>query len=44
MLRAYQVVGDFEAVVSVALGLDDTVGFRVGGLSNPNRIYLDVAA
>jgi hypothetical protein len=44
MLRAYQVVGDFEAVVSIALGLDDTVGFRVGELRNPNRIYVDVAA
>jgi hypothetical protein len=44
MLRAYRMVGDFEAVVSVALGLDDTVGFRVGELSGPNRVYLDVAA
>jgi hypothetical protein len=42
MLRAYAIVGDFEGVVSVALGLDDTVGFRVGEL--PGRIYIDVAA
>ena len=31
-----------EGVVSVALGLDDVVGFRVGEL--PGRIYIDVAA
>jgi hypothetical protein len=42
MLKAYAVVGDFEGVVSVALGLDDVVGFRVGEL--PGRIYIDVAA
>jgi len=42
MLRGYAVVGDFEAVLSVALGLDDVVGYRVGEL--PGRIYLDVAA
>jgi hypothetical protein len=42
MLRGYRVTGDFEGYVSVALGLDDQVGFRVGEL--PGRIYLDVAA
>jgi hypothetical protein len=42
MLKAYAIVGDFEGVVSVALGLDDVVGFRVGVL--PGRIYIDVAA
>jgi hypothetical protein len=42
MLKAYVVVGDFEGVVTVALGLDDVVGFRVGQL--PGRIYIDVAA
>jgi hypothetical protein len=42
MLKAYAIVGDFEGVVSVALGLDDVVGFRVGEL--PGRIYIDVAA
>jgi hypothetical protein len=36
------VVGDFEGHVSIAIGLDDVVGFRVGEL--PGRIYLDVAA
>jgi len=30
MLRGYSVVGDFEGYVSVALGLDDVVGFHVG--------------
>jgi hypothetical protein len=42
MLRSYAVVGDFEGHVTIALGLDDVVGFRVGELSG--RIYLDVAA
>jgi hypothetical protein len=45
MLRGYVLVGDFEGYVSVALGLDDVVGYRVGELpGNPGRIYLDVAA
>jgi hypothetical protein len=42
MLKGYVVAGDFEAVFTVALGLDDRVGFRVGEL--PGRIYVDVAA
>jgi hypothetical protein len=45
MMRGYALVGDFEGYVSVALGLDDVVGFRVGELAGrPGRIYLDVAA
>jgi hypothetical protein len=44
MLRGFVIVGDFEGYVSVALGLDDVVGYRVGELANPNRIYVDVAA
>jgi hypothetical protein len=45
MLRGYVLVGDFEGYVSVALGLDDVVGFRIGELpGTPGRIYLDVAA
>lgn len=45
MLRGYALAGDFEGHVSVALGLDDVVGFRVGELpGTPGRIYLDVAA
>jgi hypothetical protein len=44
MLRGYVIAGDFEGYVSVALGLDDVVGYRVGELANPNRIYVDVAA
>lgn len=35
---------DFEAVTTIVLGLDDVVGIRVGELSNPARIYVDVAA
>jgi hypothetical protein len=42
VLRSYAVVGDYEGHVSIALGLDDVVGYRVGEL--PGRIYLDVAA
>jgi len=42
MLESYAVVGDFEGYVSIALGLDDVVGYRVGEL--PGRLYLDVAA
>jgi len=41
MLKSWAVVGDFEGHVSVAVGLDDVVGYRVGELSG--RIYLDVA-
>jgi len=42
MMRGYAVVGDYEGYVSIAIGLDDVVGYRVGEL--PQRIYLDVAA
>lgn len=42
MLKSYAVIGDDEGYVSIALGLDDVVGYRVGEL--PGRIYLDVAA
>ena len=42
VLRAYAIVGDFEGHVSIAVGLDDVIGYRVGEL--PGRIYLDVAA
>jgi hypothetical protein len=45
MMRGYVLVGDFEGYVSVAIGLDDVVGYRVGELpGQPGRIYLDVAA
>src|SRR5690606_31274954 len=45
MLKAYAISGDFEGVVTVVLGLDDVVGFRVGELpGTPGRIYVDVAA
>ncbi|HEU5109131.1 MAG TPA: hypothetical protein VFT95_11350 [Micromonosporaceae bacterium] len=42
MLEAWAITGDFEGVVTVVLGLDDVVGYRVGEL--PGRIYVDVAA
>lgn len=45
MMRGYVLVSDFEGYVSVAVGLDDVVGFRVGELpGDPGRIYVDVAA
>jgi hypothetical protein len=42
MLKAYALAGDFEGHVTIALGLDDEVGVRVGELSG--RVYVDVAA
>ena len=45
MMRAYAITGDYEGVLTVVLGLDDVVGFRVGELpGQPGRIYVDVAA
>lgn len=41
MLTSYAVAGDFEGYVSIALGLDDQAGYRIGEL--PGRIYVDVA-
>ena len=41
MLRAYAVTGDFEGVLSVAVGLSGKARYRVGEL--PGRLYLDVA-
>lgn len=40
-LRAWVMSGDFEAVVSVALGLSHHSAVRVGAL--PGRLYIDVA-
>lgn len=45
MLKAYAITGDFEGVLTVHLGLDDVVGYRVGELpGEPGRVYIDVAA
>lgn len=45
MMEAYAITGDFEAVLTVVLGLDDVVGYRIGELpGTPGRIYVDVAA
>jgi hypothetical protein len=41
MLKGYAVVGDFEGVLTVAVGLDAAAAVRVGGLTA--RLYLDVA-
>lgn len=39
-LKAYAIAGDYEAYVSIALGLDDVAGYRIREL--PGRIYVDV--
>jgi len=41
MLRSYAVAGDFEGVLTIALGLADGSKYRVGEL--PGRVYVDVA-
>jgi len=41
-LREVALVGDFEGVVSVALGLRNRTGFRVFTLSDPTRIVVDI--
>lgn len=42
-LREVAFVGDFEATVSIGLGLRTKTGFRVFTLSSPTRIVVDVA-
>jgi hypothetical protein len=42
-VREVAVAGDFEAVLSVAIGLDHEAGFRVSQLTAPDRIVVDVA-
>jgi hypothetical protein len=42
MLTSYAVVGDFEGVFTVALGLHDTTSIRLGEL--PGHLYIDVRA
>jgi hypothetical protein len=34
--------GDFEAVLTWAIGLDERVGFRVSTLDNPSRLVVDL--
>jgi len=41
MLSGYAVTGDFDGVLSVAVGLAKPTAFRVGRLAN--RLYVDVA-
>jgi hypothetical protein len=41
VLRGYAISGDFEGIVSVALGLANVVRVRVGEL--PGRVYIDVS-
>lgn len=42
-LREVAFVGDFEATVTIGLGLRTKTGFRVFTLRSPTRIVLDVA-
>jgi hypothetical protein len=42
-LREVRFAGDFEATVSIALGLRHKAGFRVFTLHDPTRIVVDVA-
>jgi len=42
VLKSYAVAGDFEGVVTVALGLARTTSIRVDEL--PGHLYLDVRA
>ncbi|MDQ1695086.1 MAG: hypothetical protein QOJ03_439 [Frankiaceae bacterium] len=42
-LREVAFVGDFEATVSIGLGLRHKAGFRVFTLHSPTRIVVDVA-
>jgi hypothetical protein len=42
-VKEYAVIGDFEAVVTVGVGLAHKRPFRVFTLSNPTRIVVDVA-
>jgi hypothetical protein len=45
MLKAYAITDDVEGVLTVVLGLDHTVGFRVIELPGaPARVAVDVAA
>lgn len=39
-----RLVGDFEAVLSAAIGVDHQVPFRVFTLTNPTRVVVDVQA
>ena len=42
-LREVALAGDFEATVSIALGISRKNGFRVMTLSNPTRVVVDIA-
>jgi hypothetical protein len=41
MLKSYDVAGDFEGVLTIALGLAGGTRYRVGELAG--RVYIDVA-
>jgi hypothetical protein len=42
-LKQVSISGDFEAVLSLGVGLDRAAGFRVTRLGSPNRLVVDIA-
>ena len=42
-VKQVKITGDFEAVLSVAVGLSRTAGFQVTRLQGPDRLVVDVA-
>lgn len=42
-IKELSISGDFEAVLSLGVGLDRTAGFRVSRLNTPDRLVVDVA-
>ena len=42
MLNGYALAGDFEGVLTLAIGLQSMTSIRVGEL--PGRLYLDIKA
>jgi hypothetical protein len=43
VIREIRLIEDFEAVVIWAIGVDADRSFRVGTLTNPIRVYVDIA-
>jgi hypothetical protein len=41
-LREYQLIGDFEGVVTVGLGVTEVLDFRVSELASPARLVVDI--
>jgi hypothetical protein len=41
-LREYQLIGDFEGVVTVGVGVTEALDFRVSELASPARLVVDI--